>query len=139
MYKNSLVVAYPFVFEKEGDGGYYIHCPDIQGVYTYIDDNDVAYGMLMAQEVLGMTLASIIEDGEPIPKATKINDIACADDDFATLVQVDVEQYFKEEAPIKKTLQIPKWANDLGNRAGVNFSRLLTDAISEIAFKNMIK
>lgn len=32
---------------------------------------------------------------------------------------------------IKKTLTIPKWANDLAVRKGYNFSKILTDAISK--------
>ena len=32
-------------------------------------------------------------------------------------------------ALVKKTLSIPKWANDKGTRLGINFSKVLTESI----------
>lgn len=53
-------------------------------------------------------------------------------DGFVTLVEVDVSHYLKNADTVKKTLTIPKWANDMGTRLGVNFSKLLTEKISEL-------
>lgn len=92
MADRNLNMAFPFIFHKEDDGGYFIECPDIDGVYTGIDEDDIAYGISMAEEVLGMTLADMLEKGETIPKPGNIKDIGC-DDGFVTLVMVDVEKY----------------------------------------------
>ena len=46
---------------------------------------------------------------------------------------VDVEKYIRDTTLVKKTLNIPKWANDLGVRLGINFSKALTDTISAMA------
>ncbi len=132
MYVKSLILAYPFIFHNEEDGGYFIESVDVEGAYTGVSQNDIAYGMCMAKEVLGMTLADMIESGEEIPKPSNINDIKC-DDGFVTMVMVNVEEYFKDNTLVKKTLNIPKWANDLGVRIGINFSKALTDAISGMA------
>ena len=132
MADKNLNMAFPFIFHKEDDGGYFIECPDIDGVYTGIDEDDIAYGMSMAEEVLGMTLADMLEKGETIPKPGNIKDIGC-DDGFVTLVMVDVEKYVRDTTLVKKTLNIPKWANDLGVRLGINFSKALTDTISSMA------
>ena len=86
----------------------------------------------MAEEVLGMTLADMLEKGETIPKPSGIKELSC-DDGFVTLVMVDVEKYIRDTTLVKKTLNIPKWANDLGVRLGVNFSKALTDTISAMA------
>ena len=86
----------------------------------------------MAEEVLGMTLADMLEKGETIPKPSGIKELSC-DDGFVTLVMVDVEKYIRDTTLVKKTLNIPKWANDLGVRLGVNFSKALTDTISSMA------
>ena len=132
MADKNLNMAFPFIFHKEDDGGYFIECPDIDGVYTGIDEGDIAYGMSMAEEVLGMTLADMLEKGETIPKPSGIKELSC-DDGFVTLVMVDVEKYIRDTTLVKKTLNIPTWANDLGVRLGINFSKALTDTISAMA------
>lgn len=132
MADKNLNMAFPFIFHKEDDSGYFIECPDIDGVYTGIDEDDIAYGMSMAEEVLGMTLADMLEKGETIPKPSGIKELSC-DDGFVTLVMVDVEKYIRDTTLVKKTLNIPKWANDLGVRLGINFSKALTDTISSMA------
>ena len=132
MADKNLNMAFPFIFHKEDDGGYFIECPDIDGVYTGIDEDDIAYRISMAEEVLGMTLADMLEKGETIPKPSGIKELSC-DDGFVTLVMVDVEKYIRDTTLVKKTLNIPKWANDLGVRLGVNFSKALTDTISSMA------
>ena len=132
MADKNLNMAFPFIFHKEDDGGYFIECPDIDGVYTGIDEDDIAYGISMAEVVLGMTLADMLEKGETIPKPSGIKELSC-DDGFVTLVMVDVEKYIRDTTLVKKTLNIPKWANDLGVRLGVNFSKALTDTISAMA------
>ena len=132
MADKNLNMAFPFIFHKEEDGGYFIECPDIDGVYTGIDEDDIAYGISMAEEVLGMTLADMLEKGETIPKPSGIKELSC-DDGFVTLVMVDVEKYIRDTTLVKKTLNITKWANDLGVRLGINFSKALTDTISSMA------
>jgi len=127
-----MLKVYPVVFEKDGNG-YLIDFPDIQGAFTGINDNDVAYGMVMAEEVLGMVLADMIENGENLPEPTPSEKIAIPDGGLVTLIKVDLQDYFKDITPVKKTLTIPTWANNLGIKEGINFSQLLTTAIAKTA------
>ncbi len=136
MNKPSLYVAYPFIFHREDEGGYFIESVDINGAYTGINQDDPALGMLMAQEVLGMTLADMIESGEELPKPTKIDDID-EQNGFVTMIAVNVEDYIRDMSLVKKTLNIPKWANDMGAKMEINFSKVLTDAISELVVGRM--
>ncbi|HCY9405344.1 TPA: type II toxin-antitoxin system HicB family antitoxin [Enterococcus faecalis] len=131
--QTSLKVAYPAIFHPEECGGYFIEFPDVQGAYTGINENDIAYGLLMAEEVLGMVLADYIENNETLPKASELNSISHKPDEFVTMVLVDIEEYFKDMKPVKKTLTIPSWANNWGNRVGINFSQLLTESIAQTA------
>ncbi|WP_343186058.1 type II toxin-antitoxin system HicB family antitoxin [Anoxynatronum sibiricum] len=108
-----------------------IECVDIQGAYTEIQENDISQGILMAEEVLGMTLADLIESGEDIPIPTPIEKLK-AENGFATMVTVNIEEYIRDMKLVKKTVAVPKWANDLGQRLDINFSKVLTDAISEM-------
>ena len=127
---DMLLKAYPAIFTRDEDGGYFIKFPDIQGAYTGTHEEDgIAFAMYMAEDVLGGTLSIMIEDNEPIPLPSDINDLTAPPGGFVTMVKVDVEAYLKDTTPVKKTLTIPKWVNELGNRCGINFSKLLTNAI----------
>lgn len=128
---EPLAKTYPAVFQPEEEGGYFINFPDIQGAYTGINEDDISYGIAMAEEVLGMVLADYVESGILLPKPTPIKELKVADDSFITLIRVDVAKYLKDTELVKKTLTIPKWADALGKRAGVNFSVLLTESIAD--------
>lgn len=136
MFNGPLAKAYPAIFHKEENGGYFIDFPDLQGAYTGINEDDNAYGIAMAEEVLGMVLADMIEHNDPLPAPTPINEIDTEAPSFVTLIRVDVEKYFKDNTMVRKSLTIPQWAEDMGQRAGINFSQVLTDAISQIAINS---
>ena len=125
-----LLKAYPAIFAPEEGGGYFIKFPDLQGAYTEMhEEDDIAFGISMAEEALGLTLAGCIEDDDFTPAPSDMNDLKAPLGGFVTMVKVDVSGYLKDTTPVKKTLTIPKWVNELGTRCGVNFSKLLTNAI----------
>lgn len=127
--KQKMIVAYPAVFTPEEKGGYFIDFPDIQGAYTGIDKDDISYGMEMASEVLGMVVADYLEHGDKLNQPTPINKINHNEEEFVTLVTADISQYLENQELVKKTLTIPKWANQKAIRENINFSALLTNAI----------
>ncbi len=133
MLSEPLAKTYPAIFKPEEDGGYFIEFPDIQGAYTGINEDDISHGIAMAQEVLGMVLADYIEHEEQIPEPTPIKEVFAEKDSFTTLIRVDVAKYLKDTELVKKTLTIPRWADTLGKRAGINFSVLLTESIADKA------
>lgn len=87
----------------------------------------------MTEKVLGMVLADYIENNEKRPKASDLNSISHKSNEFVTLVLVDIEEYFRDMKPVKKTLTIPSWANRWSNRVGINFSQLLMELIAQTA------
>ena len=124
-----LLKVYPAIFTPEEEGGYLIEFPDVESAYTGINEDDIPFGMSMAEEVLGMVLSGYIERNESLPLPSPINSLEAPSGGFVTFVKVDLNDYLKDNTPVKKTLMIPKWVNDLGNRCGVYFSKLLTNAI----------
>ena len=82
--------------------------------------------------ILELPQPSDIRDVDAEKIAEELGDIShsrC----FVSLVSVDVESYAKEhfEKPVKKTLTIPSWLNELGMKKNVNFSQVLTDALKK--------
>lgn len=130
---NFMLRAYPAVFHPEEKGGYYIEFPDLEDTFTGINENDVAFGVSMAEEVLGLMLADRVESGQDLPTPTDISKLKAPEGGLVTLVKVDLQQFFKDMTPVKKTLTIPTWANELGLRQGINFSHLLTTAIANVS------
>ena len=53
--------------------------------------------------------------------------------DTETLVDIDFNRFKAQSKNIvvKKTLSIPKYLNELGTNAGINFSQTLTEALKE--------
>lgn len=127
--KQKMVVAYPAIFTPEENGGYLIEFPDIQGAFTGINNDDLGYGMEMASEVLGLTVADYLESGDDLSKPTVVNKVKHKEGSFVTLVSTDVSKYLDNQKLVKKTLTIPKWANQKAIKENINFSALLTKAI----------
>lgn len=121
--------VYPAVFETD-PVGYGIYFPDVEGAVT--QGADIADGLEMASDVLGIMLADLVERGKDLPEPTPLNKVLVnKETQFVTLVSVDLAEYLEMNEPVKKTLQIPKWADKRGKDLGINFSRTLTEAILE--------
>lgn len=127
-----MFVVYPFIFKKESPKGYFIESVDIKEAYTGINTDDISFGISMVEEVLGLVLSEYVERGIELPKATPIKNVKIKNDEFVTLIRIDLEKFLKDTSLVKKTLSIPKWANDKGTRLGINFSKVLTESILKI-------
>lgn len=144
-----MLVSYPAIFYYcPEEDGFYINFPDIEGAGTQGDSIEDA--LYMASEYLGIMASSILENGGKLPKKSNIKEISIVEDfpfkdeeefegyydldkSFISLVYVELDDYFGSQELIKKTLSIPKWTNDFGKKMNLNFSKLLTDAIINIA------
>ena len=120
--------AYPAIFTKE-ESGYSVMFPDIDGCFTCGDTLPEA--VEMAEDALCLALYDREEDGEPIPEASSIKAVQVQTDEIVSLVCCDTLTYRKlyDSRAVKKTLTIPNWLNTLADRAGVNFSTVLQEAL----------
>lgn len=119
---------YPAVFTKE-ESGYSVDFPDLKNCFT--SGATLEEAMEMANDVLCLTLYGMEQNDEAIPKASAVNEISHSEDEFVTLVGCDTIAYrrFFDNKAVKKTLSIPSWLNDMAERAGINFSGTLQDAL----------
>lgn len=120
------IYIFPAVFLKEEDG-YSVSFPDIDGAFTCGETFEEA--LFMAKDCLELNLNTVDE----IPHITDINKIKLNENEYLIMVQADMLNFRKKKdnKPVKKTLTIPKWLNDLGIEKKINFSKVLQDALKE--------
>jgi len=121
--------TYTAVFTPEENGLFSVNFPDLQGCYTSGDN--MADAVYMAQDMLCLTLYDMEQDKKDIPAASNPRDIKVSDGEFTSVVAVDTETYrrFYENKSVKKTLTIPMWLNEQAERANINFSGVLQEAL----------
>lgn len=121
--------AYPAIFSPEEEGGYSIRFADLESCYT--QGEDIADGLEMAEDVLALALYELEENGAEIPSASMPSDVHCAEDEFVTMVGCDTLEYRKmyDSRAVKKTLTIPAWLNTAAEKANVNYSQILQEAL----------
>ena len=122
--------VYPVIFEEAEEGGYNVTVPDIPGTFTCGDD--MADAIFMAEDAIAMMLADYEDEKEPVPKPSKISDIKT--NGIVSLVRADTDEWRKlvDNKAVKKTLSIPNWLNTKAEKAGVNFSQVLQDALKKL-------
>lgn len=124
--------VYPAIFTPE-EGGYSIRFPDIENCFTGATTLEEA--MEMANDVLCLMLYELEQEGAMIPAPAAVQTVQqeTAGGEFVTLVSCDTIAYrrFYDNKAVKKTLSIPSWLNDMAERAGVNFSGVLQEALKQ--------
>lgn len=137
-----MLSMYPACFYKEEDG-YSVIFPDLNYLSTQGDSFEDA--METAVECLASYLYTSQRDGEavPAPSSLAVIDPAAVSKELApdlpvgeaivNLVSIDVAEYAKKhfEKSVKKTLSIPAWLNDAAMSQGINFFRVLQQALKD--------
>lgn len=94
----------------------------------------------MARDLLGtwsldqeLPAPSSIEDAIQITKEKADDEDFTWSAGFPVLVDIDTEEYKKklDTRSVKKNCTIPSWLNDKAEAAGINFSRVLQEALIE--------
>lgn len=121
---------YPVVFHPE-EVGYSTSVPSIDGCFSQGDDMNEA--VEMTQDAIGLMLEDYFESGKAVPRPLVPNDHILSEGEFFVMVEFDELSYRKrhENKAIKKTLTIPSWLNHLAEEQGLNFSRILQNALKE--------
>lgn len=120
---------YPAIFHVAEEGGFWITFPDLPECMTQGDNMQEAYEM--AVDALGLALTSREQEGEEIPAASELNQIALSKDEYCVVLEFDMLAYKKRtnSKAVKKTLSIPEWLNEEATALGINFSQVLQEAL----------
>lgn len=128
--------AYP-VFIKEDERQSLVYIPDWD---LYTEGENFADAIAMARDAIGLAWVDCIGT-EPEPStyqgAIKTTKARADDKDFRysdgilTYVDVDVVKYSEKlrNRAVRKNVTLPYWLNEKAEEMGINFSRVLQDAL----------
>ncbi len=120
--------AYPVIL-SQGEKFIVAYVPDFE---INTQGTDIADAIEMARDAIGVVGIDMEDDGESLPEPTAVSAVK-ADSlaDIVTLVDVDFGEYRRKNdmRAVKKNCTIPSWLNFEAEKAGVNFSAILTAAL----------
>ena len=122
--------TYPAILQKT-NGHYGVYFPDLPGCIATgatIDEASAA-----AKEGLALHLWGIEQDSEPIPQPSTFETLSTKQGDVLCLLDANMFAMRTEmnNRPVKKTLTIPWYLNELAERQRLNFSQILQAALRE--------
>lgn len=121
--------VFPAVITKEDDS-YLVVFPDISNCFT--SGRTLHETLIMGEDVLNVMLVHMEDGREDIPSPSgSIEALKCQDGDIVTLVPADTTEYRRlwSDKLIKRTVRIQRWMSSFADRAGLDLSQLLQDAL----------
>lgn len=119
--------VYPIIMTPAKEGGYVVSIPDLS-INTQGDS--ISDCIDMARDAIGLWGICQQDAGNQIPCASNIEP-AHSKGEIVTLVDVDFDAYRKanDTRAVRRNVTLPSYLNDLGEKAGLNFSQVLQDGI----------
>ena len=120
--------VYPAVFGYDDSEEISVVFPDLDVATSGDSDSDA---LASARELLGLTMAGLEEDGEPIPAPTPLKEVALNADERAVLVDVYMPsiRLARVSRSVNRTVTLPAWLNAAALERGVNFSQVPQQAL----------
>lgn len=121
--------VYPAVFTPLSSGEYDVRVPDLPGCITC--GENLANAIEMAQDAAAMWLCDAEDSKERIPESSK--ELNVRPPQFVNFIVADTDEYRRQNdnRAVKKTLTIPSWLNAKAEKAGINFSQTLQEALKD--------
>lgn len=126
-------LVYPAIFEPWDDGnGYTVTVPDLPGCTT--EGDTLAEAILMAEDAASGWVLDELEDGKPVPAASKPEHVHAAPGCLVNLLVLDMDAYAEKygSKAVRKNLTIPAWLNTFAEQHNINFSQVLQDALNKL-------
>lgn len=86
-------LVYPAIFTsyEDGTGGYAVEFPDLPGCVTGGDD--IVDAVFMAEDAASGWILTELEEGKAVPNATAMNEIEAEENQFVSLIALDMDAY----------------------------------------------
>jgi predicted RNase H-like HicB family nuclease len=129
-----LKTIYPAYYTKT-DTVVLIEVPDLE---ILTEGTDMVNAVEMARDAIELKCISMEDDGTEIPMPSEITSLDVNKGTFAnegqtiiSLVDIDTDEYRRkiDTKTVRKNVTIPSWLNYEAERAGINVSRVLQEAL----------
>lgn len=126
--------VYPVIFTQT-DNTVLVEVPNM-GILT--EGKDMVDAIDMARDAIGLKGISIEDGGNEIPNASDIKDIELNNGTFAEdgesyvfLVDIDFSEYRRkvDNKVVRRNVTLPNWLNLEANKAHINVSKVLQEAL----------
>ncbi len=118
-----MLKVYPAIFHEED--GFWVEFPDLDGCNTC--GSTLEETMELAQEALGLYLATLAEEGLEIPSPSPMKNIKT--DSLVSYVSTDMDKYRRNNKAVKKTLSIPQWLAEEAEKNNLSLSKVLQEGL----------
>ncbi|MDR3331835.1 MAG: type II toxin-antitoxin system HicB family antitoxin [Synergistaceae bacterium] len=118
--------VFPAIFSYDNDG-VAVSFPDLPGCNTC--GNDQSEAINMAQDALAGHLSCLEDDGDPIPVPSDLRAIHAEKNEVVAIIEAWMLPL--REKTIRKNLTIPSKLAYQAEKAGINFSQVLTSALEK--------
>ena len=123
-------LTYLAVFETDDSPGISVYFPDVPGCVSC--GNDFDHALKMAREALALHIYGMEKDGEALPERTdKMPELSAGNMVVPVVVYPDIVKDEINNRREKTTVTIPHWLKIAAEAQGLNYSRLLENAIKE--------
>lgn len=124
--------VYPVIIKPDEDG-YLVEIPDLDAL---TEGKTLVDAMEMARDCIGLKGIAMEDFGQEIPGASPMQMIKekASAEDMVILVDIDFAKYREsvDNRSIRKNLTIPAWLNTKAEKEGLNFSKVLQEALIDI-------
>jgi predicted RNase H-like HicB family nuclease len=123
-------LTYPAIFyQDKKSGAYAVEVPDLPGCVS--GGGSLADAILMGVDAASGWILDELEDGKSVPPMSALEDIHPEDGGFVSLLALDMDTYAEKygKKAVRKNLTIPAYLNTAAEKAGVNFSEILQEAL----------
>ncbi|MEE3333390.1 MAG: type II toxin-antitoxin system HicB family antitoxin [Ruminococcus sp.] len=119
--------TFPIILTPDKDG-YVVYIPDFD---INTQGSDLTEAIEMARDAIGLMGIDMEDDNLSIPSPTNIKDITLNDSETASLVDVDFAEYRRKNdiKTVKKNCTLPSWLCYEAEKANINFSQVLQNAL----------
>lgn len=119
--------VYPVVLTPTQDGGYTVYAPDFD---INTEGSSLPDAIDMARDAIAMTGCYRQDQGEALPAPATLSPV-CGPSDIRALIDVDFAAYRRanESRVVRRNVTLPSWLNVEAERAGLNVSKVLQDAL----------
>lgn len=123
-------LLYPAIFTPCRElSGYTVEVPDLPGCVT--EGRSLIEAIEMGVDAASGWILDEMEDGNDYPAPSEFSTISCPEGSFVNLLVLDMDAYSEKygSKTIRKNITIPAWLNTYGEKRGVNFSKVLQEAL----------